>query len=270
MSKRKAVAKIINRVDESVETTGEGRIFAYVRVSTDLKDASGDYEQSFDSQINEIRKRYPKINDKNIYRDRLSGSDFNRPELNKLMEMVQSGDKIVFFRLDRLGRSTVAVINIVNELVQSGVTVEFVNENLTFSSEKNNPMSQFTLTLLSAFAELERSIIRERVIAGVKSAQARGIHCGRPGISKNKKALIVNFAHNGLSVPEIAKEVVLSTRSVQRVLKEKELTGITPRKKRGKNLHGVDSQTDNFQLDGGRISKKEKAILFNNGPNIKR
>lgn len=252
-----------------VKKHNESSVYGYVRVSTDLKTQNGDYEQTFDSQIDEIKRKYPDLSDENIYKDRVSGSLFNRTELNKLLNTVQSGDRVVFYRLDRLGRSTVSVINIVNDLVQSGVIVEFINENLTFSSEKNNPMSQFTLTLLSAFAELERSIIRERVNAGIQSAKARGIHCGRPGISQNKKTLIVNFAHSGLSVPEIAKEVGLSVRSVQRVLKEKELTGITSRKPRGKSLHGVDSQIDNFQLDGGRISRKDKEILFKNGSSNK-
>lgn len=262
------VEKIVNKIDESVETAGDGTVFAYVRVSTSRKNADGEYEQNFDSQISEIRKRYLALADKNIFQDRISGAKFDRPALNKLMETVQSGDRIVVFKLDRLGRSIVSVINIVNDLVKSDVTVEIISENLVLSGDKRNPMGRLTMGLLSVFAEFEREIIRERVVAGLSSAKQRGVKLGRTTICEHDRDVIVDMANYGRSVPEICAKTRLSRSSVYKVLKEENVKEIT-RKKRGVIVHSLlsedkyDSQIDNFSLDGGTITRKDREILFN-------
>jgi len=110
--------------------------------------------------------------------DRLSGKDVDRPQLSEMLRFVRAGDVVIVHSLDRLARNLVDLRRIVSDLTGRGVRVEFVKEQLTFTGE-DNAMAQLLLSVLGAFAEFERSLIRERQREGVALAKARGAYPGR-------------------------------------------------------------------------------------------
>ena len=112
------------------------------------------------------------------FTDRLSGKDVNRPQLTEMLRFVRAGDVVIVHSLDRLARNLVDLRRIVSDLTGRGVRVEFVNEQLSFTSE-DNAMAQLLLSVMGAFAEFDRSLIRERQREGVALAKARGAYRGR-------------------------------------------------------------------------------------------
>jgi len=110
--------------------------------------------------------------------DRLSGKDVDRPQLREMLRFVRAGDVVIVHSLDRLARNLVDLRRIVSDLTGRGVRVEFLTEHLTFTGE-DNPMAQLLLSVMGAFAEFERSLIRERQREGVALAKARGAYRGR-------------------------------------------------------------------------------------------
>jgi len=112
------------------------------------------------------------------YTDRLSGKDVDRPQLGEMLRFVRAGDTVTVHSLDRLARNLDDLRRIVNDLTGRGVRVEFVKEHLTFTSD-DNPMAQLLLSVMGAFAEFERALIRERQREGIALAKARGAYRGR-------------------------------------------------------------------------------------------
>ena len=116
-----------------------------------------------------------------IYREKKSGKTKERPELEKMISQLRSGDTVVVWKLDRLGRSLRDLIDLVAEFKERGV--EFVS--LQDGINTATPTGRFTFNIFASLAEFEREIIRERTNAGLASARARGKKGGRPaGLSK--------------------------------------------------------------------------------------
>jgi DNA invertase Pin-like site-specific DNA recombinase len=109
-----------------------------------------------------------------------SGAKASRPELNRLMAdaRIRRFDAVCVWKLDRWGRSVADSIKGIQELTGLGVRFVAVTQNI--DTDESNPMARFLLHIMAAFAELEREIIRERVLAGVKAARAKGKQLGRP------------------------------------------------------------------------------------------
>jgi len=110
--------------------------------------------------------------------DRLSGKDVDRPQLTEMLRFVRAGDVVIVHSLDRLARNLVDLRRIVSDLTGRGVRVEFLKEQLSFTSE-DNAMAQLLLSVMGSFAEFERSLIRERQREGVELAKRRGAYRGR-------------------------------------------------------------------------------------------
>ncbi len=143
-----------------------GQVVAYVRVSTIEQNparqhaAVGDVAQTFTDQVS-------------------GKSRGERPELSAMLRYVRAGDTVRVASMDRLARSAVDLAQVVAELTERGVRVEFVAEHLTFAPGKDDPFATFQLHLLGAVAELERSLISERQREGIEQAKARGVYTGR-------------------------------------------------------------------------------------------
>jgi DNA invertase Pin-like site-specific DNA recombinase len=110
--------------------------------------------------------------------DKASGKDTNRPQLQAALEYLRDGDVLVVHSMDRLARNLDDLRKIVADLAARGVAVEFVKEHLTFTSE-DNAMSKLLLSVMGAFAEFERALIRERQREGIALAKKAGIYRGR-------------------------------------------------------------------------------------------
>jgi DNA invertase Pin-like site-specific DNA recombinase len=114
--------------------------------------------------------------------DTASGKDTQRPALAALLTFVREGDTVVVHSMDRLARNLDDLRRLVQLLTQRGVRITFLKEHLTFTGE-DTPMAQLMLSVMGAFAEFERALLRERQHEGIALAKQRGAYRGR------KKAL---------------------------------------------------------------------------------
>lgn len=132
----------------------------YVRVSTD--------RQNMDRQLLELES----YGLDNIIYDQATGKNINENLVTLLGELVE-GDELIVLSLDRLGRSLKNNIEIIEELKSKGINFRSIKENLFISKENNDPMNEFTYTIFSAVAQLERSMIKERQMQGIKARKER-------------------------------------------------------------------------------------------------
>jgi len=109
------------------------------------------------------------------FTDHASGKDIKRPQLEQLLSFVRSGDTVIVHSMDRLARNLDDLRRIVQTLTVKAVRIEFVNERLTFTGE-DSPMSSLMLSVMGAFAEFERSLIKERQREGIALAKKRGAY----------------------------------------------------------------------------------------------
>ncbi len=145
-------------------------IFGYARVSTDT--------QCLDRQIDAL-KRYGV--DK-IYREKMSGTKKERPELSRLLSEVKDGDTIVVESLSRLGRSVKNLSELVEMFGDRNIHLVSLKESIDTKSSTG----RLLFTILSSLAQFERDVLAERTKEGLKAARARGRFGGRPKISTEK------------------------------------------------------------------------------------
>jgi DNA invertase Pin-like site-specific DNA recombinase len=155
------------------------------------------------------------------YEDKLSGKDANRPQLKAAMDYCRDGDTLVVHSLDRLARNTEDLLRIVRELNAKGVTVEFVKNHMTFAAGKADaPMAKLMLTMLAAFAEFERNLIRERQAEGIALAKARGVYKGgQPKLTPVQAKDLRKGVREGVSKAELARMYGISRETVYQYLR---------------------------------------------------
>jgi DNA invertase Pin-like site-specific DNA recombinase len=159
-----------------------------------------------------------------VFEDKLSGKDVNRPKLIEMMKHARKGDMVVIHSIDRLARNLVDLKQIVSTLNAKGVTVAFVKESLTFApvaeGEKENSMSALMLNMMGAFAEFERSMINERQREGHAARKAKGLPTGRPeSLTAPAIAVIKQRAADGESKVALAAEFQVSRATIYSALK---------------------------------------------------
>lgn len=176
---------------------------AYVRVSTE--------DQSTNTQRATIEERH-KV-DRWFVDEATSGAikAKDRKGLGELLGYVREGDTIIVYAIDRLGRNTIDVLETVETLNAKGVAVVSLREGFDMST----PMGKAMLTMLSAMAELERSNIKERQIAGIKRAKAEGKALGREK-TINDEDVALWRQENSASIKATAEQFDISTASVKR------------------------------------------------------
>lgn len=159
-------------------------IVGYIRVST--------LDQNADRQHIALNAAHVE----KIYEDQISGANTDRAQFQAMMQFLREGDELVVLSLDRLARNLRDLLDTVETLGKRGVSVRFLKENLLFDARSNaDPTSKLMLSMVGAFAEFERSMIRSRQAEGIALAKARGAYKGRPRsvtdeqISKLKAAL---------------------------------------------------------------------------------
>lgn len=190
------------------------RVAIYARVSTT------DKGQDLDTQLiplqEYVRSRGWEVF--RIYTDKVSGATEKRPELSELMEGAYKRlfDTVLVYRFDRFARSTKHLIASLEEFGSLGIDFISYNEKIDTST----PIGKAMFTIISAFAELERSIISERVKDGLYKARAKGKKLGRPTASKRKKQDdIIKLTKQGRSISQISKQLGVSEKTVERVRK---------------------------------------------------
>lgn len=155
-----------------------------------------------------------------VFTDKASGKDTNRPQLQAAMAYVREGDTIVVHSMDRLARNVEDMLRIVRELTRKGVRVEFLKENMTFDPESTDPRNMLMFTLLGAFAQFERALIKERQREGIAIAKAKGIYKGRKQVlDETQTKLLRARAAAGESRTKLAQEFEISRAALYNYLK---------------------------------------------------
>jgi len=154
-----------------------------------------------------------------LFTDAVSGKSLVRPAMTELLSFVRDGDTVLVHSLDRWARNLDDLRRSVASLVGRGVTIRFLTENLTFSGD-DNPMSIFLMSVMGAFAEMERSIIRSRQQEGIELAKRRGIYTGRkPALDANQITALRAAHAAGAPKTELAKDFAVSRESVYKYLR---------------------------------------------------
>ncbi len=172
-----------------------GQRIGYIRVST--------LDQNPDRQLEgaQVSK---------VFTDKASGKDTQRPQLDALLGYIREGDTLVVHSMDRLARNLDDLRRLVQQLTGRGVRIEFIKEGLTFTGE-DSPMANLLLSVMGAFAEFERELIRERQREGIALAKQRGAYRGRkPVLSSVQAAELRRRAEARESKATLAREFGIS------------------------------------------------------------
>ncbi len=152
-----------------------------------------------------------------VFVDKVSGATTDRPQLQAMLEYVREGDTIVVHSIDRLARSLVDLLKLVEELTQRGVHICFDKERLEFTGE-DNASQNLMLQMMGAVAQFERSMIKERQREGIAKAKQNGVYKGR---AKTIDDQLIRDAmgQEGASFRKVAAELGVSLSTVQRAMK---------------------------------------------------
>lgn len=148
------------------------KTYGYMRVSTD--------DQDFKLQEDALN-RYPVDF---IFSDKMTGATMDRPGLKRAVKVMRPGDKLVVWRLDRLGRTTMGVLDAVKSMEDAGIKLVSMSESI----DTTTPMGKMFLTICAAFAQMERDLISERTKAGIAAHRARGGTMGKKHFVKDHPA----------------------------------------------------------------------------------
>lgn len=179
-------------------------LIGYARVSTQ--------DQNLDLQVEALKKEGC---DK-IYKEIISGVKAERKILNEALSYLRPGDTLVVWRLDRLGRSLKQLIELINALKDREVGFKSLVEAI----DTTTPTGRFFFHITGAFAELERNLIRERTMAGLVSARARGRQGGRPKVmdSETFQLALILYKDKNTTVANICNRLKVSKRTFYRYL----------------------------------------------------
>lgn len=155
-----------------------------------------------------------------VFTDHASGKDVQRPELTAALAYVRDGDVLVVHSMDRLARNLDDLRRLVREMTARGVRIEFVKEGLTFSGEAS-PMATLMLSVMGAFAEFERTLIRERQREGIALAKAKGKYRGRSWkLPADRREELRRLVVPGANRSALARQFGISRRALYRYLAE--------------------------------------------------
>jgi DNA invertase Pin-like site-specific DNA recombinase len=177
----------------------------YARVSTQ--------DQNLDLQNDALKS----AGCEKIYTDKMSGAKTDRPGLDEILGFIRKGDTLVVWKLDRLGRSLKHLIQVMQLLDERGVYFKSVQESLDTST----PGGKLIFHVFGALAEFERDIIRERTLAGLAAARARGRKGGRPRKLTKKQVEMAKNLMKDISIPvnEICETLGVSKATLYRYVK---------------------------------------------------
>ena len=178
----------------------------YARVST--------ADQNLDLQISALKN----AGCERVYKEKKS-SVSERPELEKMLKYLRPGDQVVVWKIDRLARSLKHLILLIEDFKKK--KIEFMC--LTNNIDTTTPMGLCFLSIVGAFAELERNLIIERTKAGLAAAREKGVKLGRrPGLTENQQVIkkaACDLYRKGMTTNNICKSLKLSTATLYRYLR---------------------------------------------------
>jgi DNA invertase Pin-like site-specific DNA recombinase len=178
-------------------------IIGYARVSTQ--------DQHLTGQLEALRTAGAET----VYREKISGARADRPQLAKLMANLKASDIVVVTKLDRLGRSTRELLDLIDAIGKAGAAFRSLGDPLF---DTTSSQGRLLSTLLAAIAEFERDLIRERTGEGRKRAMAKGIKFGRkPKLSEYQRNEAIKRRAAGETLAEIAKSYAVDISMISRL-----------------------------------------------------
>jgi len=182
-----------------------GKKIGYIRVSS--------FDQNPEKQLEGLS-----LNKKFI--DKASGKNMARPQLEAMLDYARDGDTLIVHSMDRLARNLDDLRRLVTHLNDQQIRVVFVKEGLTFTGE-DSPMSNLLLSVMGAFAEFERSLIKERQMEGIALAKKRGVYKGRKAVLSNEQVdEIKGRVAQGHKKTHIARDFDISRETLYQYLRK--------------------------------------------------
>jgi len=174
------------------------KTYGYMRVSTD--------DQDFKLQEDALERYGVDF----IFRDKMTGATMDRPGLKRAVKVMRPGDKLVVWKLDRLGRSTIGVLDAAEQLAKAGIELVSISEQF----DTTTPMGKMFFTIIAAFAQMERDLISERTKAGIAAHKARGGRMGKMHFVKDYPKRLARWRElwplivdGGMTGAEIVEEI---------------------------------------------------------------
>ena len=194
-----------------------GKVYGYIRVSSN--DQNDDRQRIALSEVG--------VEEKNIYMDKLSGKDFNRPQYKKLVRCMKNGDLLYILSIDRLGRNYAEIQNQWRVLTKEiGIDICVIDmpflDTRTCKDLMGTFIADLVLQILSFVAQSERENIKKRQAQGIAAAKAKGIHMGRPvkGIPDNFVELVKLWEKKKISLKQVLQGCGMSEATFYRRLRE--------------------------------------------------
>ncbi|MGM0169679.1 hypothetical protein IGI39_004934 [Enterococcus sp. AZ135] len=176
-------------------------IFGYARVSTN--------DQNLNMQIDALRN----VQTDKIFKEKITGTRKERPELAELLKVIRPGDTIIIYKLDRISRSTKHLIELTELFEKKEVNFISIQDNIDTSTS----VGKFFFRTMANLAELERDIIVERTKAGLAAARARGRHGGRPYKDPSKvETALKMYSSKEYTIKQITEATGLSKTTLYR------------------------------------------------------
>lgn len=187
-------------------------IFNYIRVSTILQNTE---------------RQLPSVECDRIYEDKLSGKDTERPQFQLMMSNLREGDVVNVHSLDRIGRNTKDILDIVQQIKDLNCVIHFHKENLKFDGTKSDLYSNLLLTILSSFSEFERNIMLERQREGIEIGKLKGRYKGRKSkLTKEQLEEMKKDFDSGVSKTKISEKYGVTRGYVYQLVKKQELVNV--------------------------------------------
>ncbi len=178
----------------------------YARVSTE--------DQTLDLQRDALKR----AKCREIYEEQATGKNTGRPQLDACLKSLREGDTLAVWRLDRLGRNLTDLVRLISELEDRKINFESLTEKI----ETGSPAGRLVFHVFAALAEFERNLIRERTVAGLKAARARGRKGGRPAKLSPKEIKTIRALLKTADIPvaEIAQRFGIARSTLYRTVRK--------------------------------------------------
>jgi len=180
-------------------------VIGYARVSS--------IGQSLDVQLEKLNS----FGCDKVYQEKVSGTTANRVQLKSCLDFVREGDKLVITKLDRLARSTFHLTQIADDLVQRGVELIVIDQNIDTST----PTGKLLFNMLASIAEFETEIRKERQLEGIEKAKANGVKFGaKRKLNNDQLSQMKQDRTDGVLIKDLMAKYNLSKDSVYRLIRD--------------------------------------------------
>lgn len=171
--------------------------------------------QSLDRQIDALVEHG--VDERNIYKEKMTGTKRERPELNRMIDELKTGDVCVVAELTRISRSSKDIFEIVGLIESKGADIKSLKESWL---DTTTTYGKLMFTIFAGLSQFERDLISDRTKDGLKAAKSRGRSGGRPN-KQNEKGLTVRALYEkGVSIAEIVRQTDLSRSTVNRIVRD--------------------------------------------------